>query len=104
MTKPEESNYSFVSAATQLLQNHYPWLSCQQLGEWLEQKPTKESVLEKPMTRQEAARLLSVSLSSIDRYLTKGILTRIKIRGSRLVRIDGGSVKRLLNPSQPEVA
>lgn len=104
MTKTEESNHSFVSAATQLLQNHYPWLSCQQLEEWLAKKRTEESVIEKPLTRQEAAQLLSVSLSSIDRYLDKGLLKRIKFRDSRLVRIDSGSVKQLLNPSQPEVA
>ena len=46
MTKTEESNHSFVSAATQLLQNHYPWLSCQQLEEWLAKKRTEESVIE----------------------------------------------------------
>ena len=50
----------------------------------------------KPLTRQETAALLSVSLNTVDRYLNKGLLKKIKI-SERLVRIDPQSVTDMLS-------
>ena len=47
---------------------------------------------------------LSVSKSSIDRYLNRGMLKRINIKGTRLVRIDYSSIEQLLVESPQGVA
>ena len=87
-----------LTAATSLLQPYAPELSPQALVSALKNHETGKFapvIAEKPLTRQEAAALLSVSLNSINRYMNLGILRRIQI-SPRLVRIDPESVKDLL--------
>lgn len=92
-----------LSAATALLQPYAPELSPRSLVKALqsydgEANPAR---LDKPMTRHEAATLLSVSLNSINRYMKEGRLKRLQI-SKRLVRIDPVSVQALLNPTTQE--
>lgn len=57
---------------------------------------TERNVSEKEMvTREEAAQLLRVSVSTIDRYLRDGTIPRVKL-GKRLVRIERHSLNALL--------
>lgn len=88
-----------IAAATGMLQPYIPELSPESLVAALKNhNPGKTStvIAERPLTRQEAASLLSVSLNSITRYMNAGLLKRIHI-GARTVRIDPESVRELLN-------
>ena len=89
-----------LAAATGLLQPFVPELSPQSLVEALQKYETGErpaaGAPEKPLTRQDAAALLSCSLNSVNRYMNAGLLRRVKI-GPRTVRIDPASVRALLN-------
>ena len=84
-------------AVLAILRPYYPHLTGQELTEFLEasksgseqQKPLK------PMTRQEVCDYLSISLSSVNRYMKDGRLKALHI-GSRLVRIDPSSVQSLM--------
>ncbi len=87
-----------LAAATGMLQPFIPELSPQNLVAALKDHATGKHltvIAEKPLTRQEAAALLSVSLNTINRYLNIGTLRRVKI-SPRLVRIDPVSVRALL--------
>ena len=88
-----------IAAATAMLQQYIPELSPESLIAALKNHdPGKVStvIAERPMTRQEAAALLAVSLNSVIRYMNVGLLKRIHI-GGRTVRIDPQSVRDLLN-------
>ena len=91
-----------LAAATGMLQPFIPELSPQGLVAALKtynSGEAAEETTEKPLTRQEAAKLLSVSLNSITRYMNSGILRRISM-GPRLVRIDPQSVRNLLEQQE----
>ncbi len=88
-----------LAAATGMLQSFIPELSPESLVAALKNHETGKPstvIAEKPLTRQEAAALLSVSLNSVTRYMNAGILRRVKM-GPRLVRIDPQSVRNLLD-------
>ena len=55
----------------------------------------KDARPKKPLTRKEAADALGVSIQSVDRYLTAGLLTRVKY-SARAIRISADSVYRLM--------
>lgn len=87
-----------LAAAAGMLQPFIPELSPQSLVAALKEFGDRKAVSgapEKPMTRQEAAALLSVTLNTINRYLNRGTLRRIRL-GPRAVRIDPASVRTLL--------
>lgn len=90
---------AILTAATGMLQPFIPELTPQGLLAALKNhdagQPAAVTVAEKPLTRKEAAALLSVSLNSINRYMNTGILRRVRI-GARIVRIDPASVRDLL--------
>lgn len=91
---------AILTAATGMLQAYVPELNPKNLVaaiKLFETDTTPTVVAEKPLTRQEAAKLLSVSLNSVTRYMKDGLLKRIQI-GKRLVRIDPASVRNLLTP------
>lgn len=50
------------------------------------------------LTREEAAELLRVSVSTIDRYLKDGTIPKAKV-GKRLVRVNRSDIEALLTPS-----
>ena len=85
-------------AAVGMLQTYIPGLSPEKLIECLrgsESAPTSPKP-EKPLTRKETANLLSVSLSTVNRYIKSGQLTPVHV-GPRLVRITPASIHALLN-------
>ena len=87
-----------LAAATGMLQPFIPELSPQGLIAALQGYQTDKndaSISKKPMSRQEAAALLSVSLNTINRYMNMGALRRIQLT-PRTVRIDPQSVQNLL--------
>ena len=94
-----------ISMAVGNLQCFYPELTTEALSKLLAAKPQVDTAtIHAPVTRAEAAKMLSVSKSSIDRYLNRGMLKRINIKGTRLVRIDYSSVEQLLEESPQGVA
>ena len=84
------------------LQCIYPELTTEALSKLLAAKPQVDTA--NTVTRAMAAKMLSVSKSSIDRYLNRGMLKRINIKGTRLVRIDYSSIEQLLVESPQGVA
>jgi len=93
-----------LAAATGMLQTFVPELSPQSLVAALKDYNAGKSVpvmVEKPLTRREAASLLSVSINSINRYLNIGLLRRIKI-GPRIIRIDPKSIMALMASGEAE--
>ena len=95
-----------LAAATGLLAPFVPSVTPQSLAEALQMiehgdRPAAPPP-EKPLTRQDAAALLSCSLNSVNRYMNAGLLRRVKI-GKRTVRIDPASVRALLNNDGAEV-
>lgn len=89
-----------LTAATGMLQQFIPELSPTALVSALKaydnEQNAPKAAADKPLTRQEVADLLSVSLNSVNRYVNCGLLRRIPI-GKRLVRIDPQSVRALLS-------
>ena len=83
-----------LTAATGLLQPFYPELTPQGLLSMLNAEKS-EKQMERPLTRQQAAALLSVSLPTLDRYLKTGLLRATKL-GPRNVRINPQSLRELL--------
>lgn len=83
-----------LAAACGMLQPFFPELTPQGLLSMLKNAGKSETP-ERPLTRQQAAALLSVSLPTLDRYLKTGLLKFIKL-GPRAVRIDPASVRELL--------
>ena len=49
------------------------------------------------VTREEAAEMLRVSVSTVDRYLKDGLLPKSKV-GTRLVRISRSAVESFVTP------
>ena len=91
-------NPSILAAATALLQPYVPDLSPRSLVEALKGYEAAEATgdtIERPLTRQQVAALLGMSLNSVNRYLNSGKLTRIRLT-PRTVRIDPQSVRNLL--------
>jgi excisionase family DNA binding protein len=87
-----------LSAATAMLQVYVPELSPYSLVAALKTydvEGSNKKTDNKPLTRQEAAALLSVSLNTINNYLSNGTLSKIRL-GKRLVRVDAKSVQELL--------
>lgn len=86
-----------INAATTMLAPYCPELSATGLVEALKHRePTPATqTFRKPLTRNEAADVLQVSIASINRYIKAGTLRAYKI-GKRLVRIDPASVEALL--------
>lgn len=66
-------------------------------------KPNSKPQVQEPdfITREDAARLLSVSIQLIDKKIRDGSLTAFKWGGSRCVRIRRGDVLALLEAVQP---
>ena len=81
-----------------VLNQCYPNLTGQELTEFLESSKSgsKQPKHEKPLTRRQAADYLSVSVSTVDRYMKNGQLTPLRI-GPRLVRIAPDSVYALMS-------
>ena len=94
-----------LTAATGMLQSFVPGLSPQSLVAALKNHEDNArndgKQTEKPMTRQDVAALLGVSLNTINRYLNNGVIRRVHI-GPRIVRIDPQSVRNLLDNVQEE--
>ena len=57
--------------------------------------------LMKPMTIKEAAQFLKMSVATIHRLMRKGLLRRIRL-SSKLVRVDGRSVRQLLEAKEAD--
>ena len=87
-----------LNACTALLAPHVPDLSATSLVEALrnhtegQAAPVTET---RPLTRRQAAEMLQMHVSSVNRLLNNGTLRRLKITG-RSVRIDRASVEALL--------
>jgi len=102
MNNPKDIPFEILNAATVMLSPYIPGLSATVLIKALEpynenKEPTvqKSSRPEKPYTRQEAAELLGVALPTIDRYMAKGTLKRIRY-SAHSVRITPESVHNLM--------
>lgn len=101
MTK-NKMEMAIMNGVTEILKLLFPKITVQDLidalKKQLDQKneiKIQSAIPEKPLTRQEAAALLAVSLNSVNRYMNTGLLRRIKI-GPRVVRIDPASVRKLI--------
>jgi len=87
-----------LNACTALLAPHVPDLSAASLVAALrnhtegQAAPVTET---RPLTRRQAAEMLQMHVSSVNRLLNNGTLRRLKITG-RSVRIDRASVEALL--------
>ena len=86
-----------LNACTALLAPHVPDLSATSLVAALrnhegQAAPVSET---RPLTRRQAAEMLQMHVSSINRLLNNGTLRRLKITG-RSVRIDRAGVEALL--------
>jgi excisionase family DNA binding protein len=86
-----------LNACTALLAPHVPDLSAASLVAALrnhegQAAPVSET---RPLTRKQAAEMLQMHVSSINRLLNNGTLRRLKITG-RSVRIDRAEVEALL--------
>ena len=90
-----------VTAAVTMLSPYIPGLTPQGLLHALKtynanaeaEKDTRPP--QKPLTRKEVAEMLGVSLTSVDRYLHKGVLTPVRY-SARAVRISAVSVYNLM--------
>lgn len=88
---------AIATAATAVLQPYCPGLTPASLIEALTNREpaTAKPTRSKPLTRQQAAAVLQVSLASINRRMKDGTLRWFKI-SPRLVRIDPASVEALM--------
>ena len=90
-----------ILATVGLLQPYIPEITSESLQNALETINTpntaikKVSLLEKPYTRKGAAEMLGVSLPTIDRYMSSGLLTRVRY-SARAVRISADSIHKLM--------
>ena len=87
-----------LTAAVGLLQPFMPNITPAALAEALDkagQPPEAAAKIEKPLTRKEAAALLGVHITTLNRYIQTGILPSVKI-GPRAVRIAPANVRALL--------
>lgn len=94
-----------LAAATAALQPYIPELSPSSLVDALKRYkpdvPATAAAPVKPMTRQEAAEFLNVSVGTIVNYMKEGRLKATRM-GKRLVRIDPASVEALAGCSTVE--
>lgn len=95
-----QSHVIVLNTAVNLLREHYPGLTSEQLHATLSHSEIQGSV-QKKLTRRECAGLLGVSVNSVNRYIKNGKLKAVNI-SPRLVRIDPESVRELLNSGVPE--
>ena len=90
---------AILTAATCLLKPGCPNLTEAALRDALEkiEHPIMDISVprKKPITRKEAAQLLSVSLNTLNRYVNSGLLRKIKV-GPRHVLIDPDSITAIL--------
>lgn len=94
-----------ISASVNLLQPFVPELTPTNLIAALKEHQAAQATApkyEKPLTRQQVAKLLGVSLLTVSRYLNRGTLRRIKLSG-RSVRIDPASFRKLIGSEAAEV-
>ena len=84
-----------AEAAVTMLRPYVPELTVDKLEKRITGNQDKRP--EKLLTRKEAAKLLSVSIPTIDRMLRDGELNRQHIRGA--VRISRSAVERLMKES-----
>lgn len=93
---------AILAAATGMLQPFVPELTPQGLLAAMKEHdagtPAAADAME-PLTRQEAAALLRVSLNTLNRYMNTGLVRKIKI-GPRVVRIDPANIRSLLNSEE----
>ena len=89
---------SVIQAAAAMFSPYIPEINPQNLIQALRDFSSgKENEnIERPLTRKEAAEILSISLPTVNRLLNSGILRRIRI-SRKFVRIDPASVKNLIN-------
>ena len=95
-----QSHAIVLNTAVNLLREHYPGLTSEQLHAALSHSEIQNNV-QKKLTRRECAGLLGVSVNSVNRYIKNGKLKAVNI-SPRLVRIDPESVRELLNHGVPE--
>ena len=95
-----QSHAIVLNTAVNLLREHYPALTSEQLHAALSHSEIQNNV-QKKLTRRECAELLGVSVNSVNRYIKNGKLKAVNI-SPRLVRIDPESVRELLNNGVPE--
>ena len=95
-----QSHAIVLNTAVNLLCEHYPGLTGEQLQAALSHSEIQDNV-QKKLTRRECAGLLGVSVNSVNRYIKNGKLKAVNI-SPRLVRIDPESVRELLNHGIPE--
>lgn len=93
------TNPIIVNAAVNLLKPYCPALTETALLDVLRSistpAPKTAEALQPPLTRKEAARLLSVSLNTLNRYMNNGLVRKIKV-GPRHVLVDPASLQALL--------
>ena len=94
-----QSHAIVLNTAVNLLHEHYPGLTGEQLQAALSHSEIQDNV-QKKLTRRECAELLGVSVNSVN-YIKNGRLKAVNI-SPRLVRIDPESVRELLNSGVPE--
>ncbi len=97
-------NQVVVETAARVLQPFVPELNGKVLMDALKaygSVPEEKPVAEKAISRKEAAKLLGVSLNSVNRYVKQGRLSAKKI-SRRLVRIDPQSIRSMLNFNHEE--
>lgn len=88
---------SVIQAAAAMFSPYIPEINPQNLIQALRDFSSgKGGDIEKPLTRKEAAEILSISLPTVNRLLNRGILRRIRV-SRQCVRIDPASVKNLIN-------
>lgn len=91
-------NQQIIVAAVNMLSPYVPELTPTNLISALKGHQATQTTapkLEKPLTRQQVADFLGVSLVTVTRYLNTGKLRRIKLTG-RNVRIDAESFRKLI--------
>ena len=91
-------NQQIISAAVNMLSPYVPEITATNLIAALKGHQAAQTTapkLEKPLTRQQVADFLGISLVTVTRYLNSGKLRRIKLTG-RNVRIDAESFRKLI--------
>lgn len=99
MHKRTTPNQEILTAATSMLQPYFPGLTNSTLLDALNNynvSPIQDERETRPMTKKEVAEYLQISYPTVNRYMAKGLLKKIKV-GERLVRITRDSVLRLSN-------
>lgn len=91
-----------LSTAATVLQPYLPGLLPEILLDAIQSIRTEKSdQTEKPLTRQQCAEMLGVSVNSVNRYIRAGYLSAVKI-SPRLIRIAPESIRRLMVHGIPQ--